>query len=301
MDSARVKYTAEIIDAEQLWDLDKVDRDGYQCSGCGVQVFPASFKKDINKRRPYFTLLENKHIQPCGIDGVEKLVRKAKHERIGNPDGFPVPFPNRLVLTDIRPVTTGTAPLVRGAADSRLSSCSSSTRNDNYHGHTVKTIRPICRIFLEYPHDREHLQLSIPGCSGTTYATVFSKLGYYGVQPLASPMQLFYAPLRWSPPTKNEEYIEWLLDAGTWIKGDKKPSQFYRVRIAWDNWTEPQRHTLLHEIEIAQAYIKGKSVQPEKAWLFFVGLQNTHDFGLLVADRYQFVCCRVGEMIWPRH
>ena len=300
MDSARDKYSREIIDAEQLWDMEVVDKEGYECPGCGIQVFPASFKKHINKRRPYFTPMDNKHVQPCGVDGLEKLVRKAKHERMGSPDGFPVPFPNKLILTDTRPVTATTAGSLGAATDPRPSTRPNSARNDSYHGHTVKTIRPICRVFMEYPHDRDHLELGIPGCPGATYTTVFSKLSYFGIRPLSVPTRLFYAALRWNTPSNNEDHIEWQLDAGTWTKGEKRPSQFYRVRIAWASWTEHQRETLRHEIEIAQDEVKGKSDQPEKAWLFFVGTQDADDPGLLVAERYQFVCCRIGEMVWPQ-
>ena len=141
MDSARDKYSREIIDAEQLWDMEVVDKEGYECPGCGIQVFPASFKKHINKRRPYFTPMDNKHVQPCGVDGLEKLVRKAKHERMGSPDGFPVPFPNKLILTDTRPVTATTAGSLGTATDPRPSTRPNSARNDSYHGHTVKTLR----------------------------------------------------------------------------------------------------------------------------------------------------------------
>ena len=96
VDSARDKRTGDIIDAEQLWDLEVVDKEAYECPGCGIQVFPASYRKNINKKRPYFTPMDNKHVQPCGVDGVEKLVKKAKSEQVGTPEGFPVPFPNQI-------------------------------------------------------------------------------------------------------------------------------------------------------------------------------------------------------------
>lgn len=300
MDSARDRHTGEIIDAEMLWDMEEVDRDAYECSGCKVQVFPASFKKDVNKRRPYFRLGDNKHVKPCGIDGVEKLVQKAKKAGVGRPDGFPVPYPTKLLLSDTRPVTTGAGAAAGGATGASVKSRAPSTRDDGYHGHTVRTIRPVCRIFMEYPHDRDQLDIEIPGCPGSTYSTVFSKLDFQGIRSLPVPMRLFYAALRWGSPTETDEYIEWLLDAGTWVPGAKRPESFYRARIQWSSWTERQRTTLRHELEIARNDVKGKTDQPEKAWLFFVGRQDLADPSLLVVDRYQLVCCRVGEMIWPK-
>lgn len=304
MDSARDKHTGEIIDAEQLWDIAVVDKDGYECPGCGIQVFPASYKKNINKRRPYFTPADNKHIQPCGVDGFEKLVKKARTERVGTPDGFPTPFPNRLVLTEERPVTTGAA-LTGTGSDTRSGSRTNGRRVATYHGHTVKTIRPICRVFMDFPHDRDHLQLSIPGVPGTTYATVFRKLGYFGIERQQQATRLFYAPLRWDSAVETPAYIEWKLDAGEWPKGQPKdqnrPTKFYKVRVMWQGWTEKQRDTLQTEIEIARDEVKGKAGAPEKAWLFFVGTQDPTDAELFIVDRYPFICCRVGEMARPPH
>ena len=57
--------------------------------GCGIQVFPASYRKNMNKKRTYFTPMDNKHIQPCGVDGAKKLVKKARSEKVGSLDGFP--------------------------------------------------------------------------------------------------------------------------------------------------------------------------------------------------------------------
>jgi len=153
---------------------------------------------------------------------------------------------------------------------------------------------------MEYAYDREHLAIEVPGCPGKTYETVFSKLDFLGIRPLPTTTRLFYAALRWGSPIETDEHIEWLLDAGTWVTGAKRPEAFYRARIQWAGWTERQRMTLRHEIEIARDEVKGKSGQPEKAWLFFVGKQDACDPSLLVADRYQLVCCRVGEMVWPK-
>ena len=300
MDSARDKRTRDIIDAEQLWDLEVVDKEAYECSGCGIQVFPASYRKNINKRRPYFTPMENKHIQPCGVDGAEIMVAKAKTEKVGTPDGFPVPFPNRLLLVEARPVTVGANTPGAGEGTGRPRTRANGERVAAYHGHTVNTIRPVCRIFMEFPHDRQQLPLEIPDCSGTTYATVFRGLGFFGIEAQQPSTRLFYAALRWNSPVETDSYIEWDLNAGEWPKDPKRPKRFYKVRVMWEAWTDRQRNTLRNEIEIAKNEVKGKAGQPEKAWLFFVGTQDANDAELFVVDRYPFICCRVGKMIWLR-
>lgn len=300
MDSARDKHTGEIIDAEQLWDIAIVDKDAYECPGCGIQVFPASYKKRINKRRPYFTPMENKHIQPCGVDGFEKMVKKARIEQVGRPDGFPAPFPNRLIFTEDRPVTTGPGTPSTGS-DTRAGSRTNGHSVAIYHGHTVKTIRPICRVFMDFPHDRDRLPLSIPGVHGTTYGTVFRKLGYFGIERQQPSTRLFCAPLRWVQSAESPDYIEWTLDAGEWPKGlpkdQNRPTKFYKVRVMWHGWTDKQRDTLQTEIEIARDQVKGTAGAAEKAWLFFIGTQDPDDAEVFVVDRYPFICCRVGEML----
>jgi len=300
VDSARDKRTGDIIDAEQLWDLEVVDKEAYECPGCGIQVFPASYRKNINKKRPYFTPMDNKHIQPCGIDGLEKLVKKAKSEKVGTPEGFPVPFPNRLRFDEERPVTAGGDAPGAGEGAGRTRTRANGERGAAYHGHTVKSIRPVCRVFMDFPNDRAQLPLEIPGCPGTTYAGVFRGLGFFGIEAQQPPTRLFCAALRWGSAVETDTYIEWALDAGEWPKGEKRPTRFYKVRVMWAEWTDRQRNTLREEIEIAKDAVKGKAGQPEKAWLFFVGTQDAEDATLFTVNRYPFICCRVGEMIWPR-
>ena len=126
------------------------------------------------------TSMDNKHIQPCGVDGVEKLVKKAKSEKVGTPEGFPVPFPNRLRFDEERPVTAGGDAPGAGEGAGRTRTRANGERGAAYHGHTVKTIRPVCRVFMDFPNDRAQLPLEIPGCPGTTYAGVFRGLGFLG-------------------------------------------------------------------------------------------------------------------------
>ncbi len=231
MDSARDKRTKDIIDAEQLWDMKFVDREAYECSGCGIQVFPASYCKNINKQRPYFTPMDNRHIQPCGVDGVEKVANKAKIEKVGTPDGFPVPFPHRLLSGESRPVMAIANSPGADEGNGRHRTSANGERAAAYHGHTVKTIRPICRIFTEFPRDRQQLPLEIQNCPGTTYAKLFRGLGFFGIETQQRPTRLFYATLRWGAAVETDSYIEFDLNAGERPNGQQRPTQFYRVRV----------------------------------------------------------------------
>ncbi|WP_156782808.1 hypothetical protein [Acidihalobacter yilgarnensis] len=102
MDSAVDRYTGQIVDGEQLWYIDPVDKEGYICRGCGVMVNPVSFEAH-HKVRPHFKELPSKpHESWCDVEGEEKLVAKARKERVTTQVGFPGSFPSKLQLVDER-------------------------------------------------------------------------------------------------------------------------------------------------------------------------------------------------------
>jgi hypothetical protein len=293
MDSARDITSQEIIDAEQLWEFEVIDKERYVCLGCGTQVWPASYKKDINKKRPYFTLgPSGAHIDPCDIDGEEDIVKRAKSEGLSTPEGFPLPYPNRLVLTDDRPVVNPLGVDGDGTVSGNRSRGDTENRTPRAnHGHTVKTIRPIAKAFIKFPIDREFLSLQIPGCEGDTFASVFWRLGK--ILALRNPTHMYFAPLHWKAPSKTDTHMEWQLNAGDWDTLNNRRGTAYRVRIDWVHWSTTQRNTLLHEVEVARDKAKD-SGGAVNAWLFFVGTQDETDPTLLVVNRYQLICCIEG-------
>ncbi len=292
MDSARERVSGDTVDAESLWDLAVVEKDGYECHGCGVQVWPASYEKGVNKKRPYFSLRTNKHITPCAIDGEEKYIARAQKTSIGSPEGFPLPFPNKLVLTDERPVVAQQLPQAHPSELGTKSKSPQGAKNDRYHGHTVKTLRPICRTFMRFPNDHAQLPLSIPGCEGNSFDSVFWRLGK--ITKFRNPTHLYFAPLQWKAPHVGEAYAEWTLDAGDWDSTANRRGDCYRVRVNWATWTPRQRDALRYEIEVARNEVKGVTSGP-KAWLFCVGTQDDTDPTLILVNKYQLICCLVGE------
>jgi hypothetical protein len=293
MDSARDVTTNEIIEAEQLWEIEFVDKERYRCIGCGTQIWPASYKRDINKKRPYFTLgASGAHVDPCDIDGEAEIVKRAKSGKLGNPEGFPLPYPNKLVLSDDRPVVNPVNGDHTPSSGERFHSRSdANSRPRANHGHTVKTIRPIAKAFMKYPHDREGLLLQIPGCEGNTFASVFWRL--VKLMRFRSATHLYFAPLHWKAPKNSDTNIEWQLNAGDWDTVNNRRGASFRVRVDWSGWSVTQRNTMLHEVEVARAAAKSSSGSIN-AWLFFVGSQDDEDQTLLVVNRYQLICCIEG-------
>lgn len=293
MDIARDIVNNKIIEAEALWEIRDVDREHYRCVGCGIKIWPASYRREINKKRPYFTLgATGLHIDSCEINGEEALVNRAKSEKMGTQEGFPCPYPNKLVLTNNRPVVnpTGNAQLPEAGAPVHTIE-NVSRGNHTNHGHTVKTIWPIAKTFLKYPHDRDHLPLQVPNCDGKTFAAVFWRLGK--LMRFRQPIHLYYAPLHWKAPTKTDTGIEWQLNAGDWDTVNNRRGISFRVRVDWTEWSMIQRNTLVHETEIIRGMAK-ESGGIMNAWLFFVGTQSNEDPTLLLVDKYQVICCIEG-------
>lgn len=296
MESAIDKVTGEIIDAEQLWLIENVDKERYICRGCGAKAVPASFQPE-NVVRPYF---RSTHNVDCDVSGEAKLIACGKLEKLGSKlTGFPAPYPSKLVLVDDRAVVEGgpggehpLPPRTRGGP--RVHSGGSA---DIQRKRSAGTIRPICRTFINYPYDR-YLDLSVPGVETKTYAQVFKKLKWNEL--LSYPDQrIFYAAMRWSSPLRTDDYLEVSLDGGE--REDKKLVRPYRVRVAWAHWSKSKRTYVSNELEVARKDAIGEADKKtnKKAYLFFLGQQDHGDLTLFHVTDHRLICCIFDEIIWP--
>ncbi len=304
MDTAREKHTLDLIEAEELWSMSTPDSDGYICRGCVTQVFPASYDKKRNKKRPYFSLGPvNKHKPGCDVDGEEKTVKRAKKERVGNPEGFPLPFPSRLTLSDVRPVTRGGTDQSEGQASDRAESRTrTGVASNRHHGHTVKTIRPTCRAFINFPYDREYLPLAIPDVPGDTYAKLFWYLGSKKPEHFKAPKHLYYAAIRWkAEPVVTEMFCELMLNAGEWDEKKKGYDSLSQVRIDWSDWSQSRRDSLVRECEATrqEAAEQSRADRQIKGWIFFIGTQDSDNPGMFYVDDHRLICCLAAKMVWP--
>jgi hypothetical protein len=299
METARDSHTLELIEAEELWAMLTVDSTRYICRGCAQQVFPASYDKTINKKRPYFKLGPRKeHLMGCDVDGEAKIVNRAKKERVGTSEGFPMPFPNRLTLTDQRLVEGEKEfdALVDGRARTRASRERAENAQRKHHGHTVTTIRMICRAYMKYPNDRPYMPLSVPGVNGGTYSRIF-KFVWGKPEPMIDRTRLFYAPIRWTvKPVIHEEYCELTLSAGERDEATGKYKSMYRVRVHWASWNKSRRETLIREYETTREEARQQAGNDNAAqsWLFFVGTQDEADPSVFHVEHFRLICSLSG-------
>lgn len=74
MESARDKRTREIVEAEDLWLLDSVDTEGYECWGCGITMLPAAWEKDKKVRAYFKKKRHTQHLPECDADAETTVV-----------------------------------------------------------------------------------------------------------------------------------------------------------------------------------------------------------------------------------
>ena len=164
----------------------------------------------------------------------------------------------------------------------------------------VNAIRNICRAFIRFPHDRG-MSLNVPGISGQIYMTAFKKLRNE-VQPYPEP-KIFYAPLLWNKFTENDENLIIPL-SGEWGEdesGKPKPTRSYQIYINWASWSKAKRTVVRKELEAARTEAieaKGKGLK-DKAWVFFIGEQDTENPEIFYVSDYRLICAIVGHITYP--
>ncbi|MCE4062693.1 hypothetical protein LXM60_21035 [Pandoraea sputorum] len=303
MDSAQDKITGEIVEAEQLWLIALVDKDRYVCRGCGIKLTPAAYRPE-NVVRPYFTARDTDHRPNCDVDGERKLDRKGKKQRLSTPrDGFPAPYPSKLVLRDRRIITDGPDSEDSDATRGRDASARRTTGSDQDTPTTSRrraanTIRPICRTFINFPYDRD-LELDVPGVLATKYISVFKKLKWDELVSYPD-ARIFYAAIRWSKPIESDEYLEIIVDAGERDQ-EKRLTQGHRIRVEWAEWSKAKRTYVRNEIEAArkEAIAAKNSGANEKGYLFFIGAQDAGDVSLFHVNDHRLICCLVDDITYP--
>ncbi len=302
MESALNRITGEVVDAEQLWLLDLVDKDSYVCRGCGVKVLPASFRP-TNLVRPYFTIgSSGVHLPECDVDGEQRLIQQARQERVSTPRvGFPAPYPSRLVLKERREVVDGSAAnddaVPRGRSDAPESPPRSASTAQRKR--VVATIRQICRTFINFPYDRD-LELSVPGVEADKYYGVFKKLKWDELRRYPEP-KIFYAAMRWGKPIDEATHMEIVVDAGQ--REGSKLVVGHRVRIEWADWSEARKTYVRRELEVAREEAKRAfeaGQKQKKAFVFILGTQDAVDPVLFRVLDHRLICCIVDEIIYPK-
>lgn len=305
MESARDKCTREIVEAEDLWLLDSVDTDGYVCWGCGITMQPAAWEKDKKVRAYFKKKRHTQHFPDCDADAETTVVRQGQKESVHHIlDSAPGLSPSGLKLIEKRPTVD---PDIAGGENKISPTRAGSLTSDDggapparQSRREVNSIRQICRAFIRFPHDRG-MSLNVPGIDARSYITVFKKL--------PSPIQacpeskIFYAELLWKKFSEDDEKLIIPL-SGEWAEdesGKRKPSRNYQIHINWAGWSKAKRTVVRKELEAARTEAKEAKSKDlkDKAWVFFIGEQNTDISEIFYVSDYRLICSINGHITYP--
>lgn len=301
MESARNKYTDEIIEAEDLWLLDCVNTKGYVCWGCGIDMYPSAWQKG-SKKRPSFNRMPGiTHKPDCDADAESTIVEHGQKKSVRHVlDSAPGLMPSGLKLIEHRPIAksdTADNESKSGAIHSVSTKTGEGKIPARQSRRQVNSIRQICRAFVRFPYDR-NMSLNMPGIDANTYLTVFKKLK----KPIQtySDRRIFYSLLLWKKFEQDENQIIIQL-SGEWGKdefGRPKPSRSYKIHVEWGNWSQAKRTMLLNELETVQEEAKEavNKKAKERAQVFFIGEQDVDNPEVFYVTDYRLICAIMGNV-----
>ncbi|UJB72771.1 hypothetical protein HRE53_29615 (plasmid) [Acaryochloris sp. 'Moss Beach'] len=156
-----------VLDQSNKWTADDIRREFYfTCLACRVEMIPCAIGTNY-KRVPYFRKpKKTPHELGCDISGYEKLLNRKVRKRVSTPDGFPVPYPSKLVFVE--------------EMDSSSEVAYSKPRSYRpEHNYTATLIRTLVKHFIAFPDpvDR-NLPLTVPVIGQSTYGEIFQRIQY---------------------------------------------------------------------------------------------------------------------------
>ena len=103
---ARHRKTGSIHECQELATLPYANDGEWECvdEQCAVRLYPCAWNPNEQyKVAPYFRLGQGSGHEPdCFVHGLEELAAEGRKRRISSDRGFPVPYPNRIILAPRR-------------------------------------------------------------------------------------------------------------------------------------------------------------------------------------------------------
>lgn len=295
METAREKATGEIVEAEALWQLQNVNPRGYECWGCGIELFPASYQPH-NKKRPYFSVYQHVSHKPgCNADAEEKLVSAGKKKSVRKQlEKLPHASPSALVLINqrIRVASANGAMGIQPRASASQVQATTGQLAASRSRRPANTIRPVCRAFINFPKDRD-MSLALPGLQAQPYSKAFKKLS--SICAFSTP-KIFYSSPQWKKIDRASNVLVVPLVAGIWK--DSKPFRNYEVHVHWDSWVQRTKTLIANEIEAVREDDKRarKTQQPGRAYIFFLGSQDNNDLRIFHIYDHRLICSLFADI-----
>jgi hypothetical protein len=239
----------------KIFKDNQLDNENFICLGCNAQAIPCSYKPS-NLRRPYYKILQ--HEQKCEIQEYQKFIKIGQKKKISSEDGFPVPYPSKLYLTNKNKKIISGNKEQKSENSKEIKNYKQHSENvsiNTAHHRTSSTIRPIVKHFINFPYDR-HLDLDIPMIKFNTYNSSFRKIYTYETsneqfQEKYSIPRIYYGKLSLEKNSliKNDNTI--ILK---FLDKDKNIT----LKIDISNWSKRKINEVINEITDLQSIVKNQ-------------------------------------------
>lgn len=160
MFTARIKYTDEIIEAEELKVLENAKGIEFVCvdKNCSIPLIPSSFQED-NKKRPFFKKYPNQDHKPkCSYSKYLKFLEIGKTRRLTELEFEKLEYPSQLIMAQPKTVErdTSTSDVLPESESTSAKRVSNGEFTDAAHSNRkVSAISQIVDFYLSCPYNRD--------------------------------------------------------------------------------------------------------------------------------------------------
>jgi hypothetical protein len=293
--------TNEEIDAEELYTIENINLDNYQCVGCTIKVTPCAFKPH-NIPRAYFKK-EQEHIAGCSLVSKTKLKRIALNKSIFTQNSRPFSPPYKLELRDEKITTIKIDELAvskGGVQENRYIK----TGNESVKQPGLKTVMTLTQFvdqFISFPKDH-HLPILLPGFGKEkSYSESFKRIRYFNHIEIYKDNFIFFDSVftkKYRPVVnQNETTIEVHLVTGKWQENSitNKKELVKPVTVLFNISTWPTIHINALLKKINNCTPEKENWKNESPIIFFLGHQDKNDPYLFhCSDRRLMHCLPVS-------
>lgn len=231
----------------------------WSCIGCRAQVFPKAC--DPTKRFDrvaHFSLKPHaRHEDDCTVDGLDRLVEKARRQPISAADKLLSGLPASVTFRD-HAVTPSGGGVAAGGGSNLWGAAVHQAPETRWHRASSTSIDRVCRAHASLSDGRlrQAIVLDVEGCSGSNYRDIFHQLQNIprsGTPPSVAGC-IFYADLRLkqSPDYADPDRLVLKLNRGRAVD-DRESARFYELIIEWKNWTSQLRESFGKDLEAKRA------------------------------------------------
>lgn len=284
MEDARIRDTDEPVTGEDLWYMDDVEDNTYECVFCSTECRPCSYDKDVNLRRPHFRIL-GKHSPGCLYDAADsKTIKDNKLKKIRDEEGKPGHYPSKFAFPRDR---------AKGEAQSKPTPNNKNPSNQDHPSdrdkglnrriakdrpYRTSSFRLLVNHYINFPYDRD-LPLEAESISGNSFKTCFKSLFTNKDAPLIKPKnKIYYSTSKWSKPEIRDHLITIKFNAYIEVDcrgGSKTNKENLYLEVDTSSWPQTVKDSFMHDFEKGRLDAI-KSDGNKKLLVFFIGEQDVN-------------------------